>query len=55
MALKTMVLEEVYSTYIFSLNNVFMGSSINDITNHLMPRYVQITEADIVEKKKVLT
>ena len=53
-ALKIMVLEVVYKTYIFALHYIFTGymrSSMNDIIYYLMARYGQITAADIKQKK----
>ena len=52
--IKNMVLKAVYSTYISSLHNLFMGYMgplTRDIMNHLMKSYRLITADDIKEKK----
>ena len=52
-----MLLEALDRTYIFSLHNVFMGymgSLTKDTTNHLMTRYIRITEAYTEERNKSL-
>ena len=49
-ALKTMILEAVYSTCIFVLHNVstgYMGSLMKDIMNRLMEQYERIAAVDI--------
>ena len=54
-AIKNVVLETVYSTYMFVLFNffaVYMGSLMKDIINHLMSRYGQIVAGDIEMNKK---
>ena len=56
MCLKTIVLEVEYSTYIFSLHNVFtvyMGSLTKDTTNNTMAQYGQIAASDIEQKKNL--
>ena len=54
-AIKNVVLETVYSTYMFVLFNffaVYMGSLMKDIINHLMSRYGRIVAGDIEMNKK---
>ena len=54
-SLKTMVIEAVNNTYVFALYNVFtgyMGSSTQEIMNHIMALYWRITAVDTKIKKK---